>query len=123
MCFTIRSVDSDFIIYEDVIGMYAVTSQTAEHITEVIFDILLRCNLEIKYCRGQGYDGASSMSGHLSGVSARIQNICPKAFYIHCTAHSLDLALQDLTRKSSSISAALNMTKETVNFIKESPKR
>ena len=96
LCFTIRSVDSDFIIHEDVIGMYAVASQTAENITEVIFDILIRCNLDIKYCRGQGYDEASSMSGNMSGVSARIKSVCPKAFDVHLLFRLLLILLETI---------------------------
>ncbi|CAF4989653.1 unnamed protein product [Rotaria sp. Silwood1] len=75
LCFTIRSVDNDFIIYEDVLGMYMIISQSAADITEVILDIICRCNLNIKDCRGQGYDGAPSMAGHISGVAARIQRL------------------------------------------------
>ncbi|CAF5016717.1 unnamed protein product [Rotaria magnacalcarata] len=110
-------------MHEDVLGMYGVTSQSAEHITNIILDILIRCNLDIKYCRGQGYDGAATMAGHASGVSTRITSLCKKAFYTHCNAHSLDLALQDLTRTSLSVSIALNMTNDIVNFMRESPKR
>ncbi|CAF1474490.1 unnamed protein product [Rotaria sordida] len=123
LCFTIRSVDNDFIIYEDVLGMYMITSQSAADITKVILDIICRCNLDIKDCRGQGYDGAPSMAGHISGVAARIQRLCSKAFFVHCNAHSLDLTLQDLTSTSSSISTALNITNDIINFIKDSPKR
>ncbi|CAF2781386.1 unnamed protein product [Rotaria sp. Silwood2] len=108
MCFTIRSVDDQFIVHEDVIGLYQLNSQHAEHITQVILDILIRCDLDIKFYRGQGYDGAATMSGHLSGVSARIKNLNPKAYFVHCNAHSLDLALQDLTCESPSISKRLH---------------
>ncbi|CAM4849388.1 unnamed protein product, partial [Rotaria magnacalcarata] len=107
----------------DVIGLYQLNSQYAEHITQVILDILIRCDLDIKFCRGQGYDGAATMSGHLSGVSARIKSLNPKAYFVHCNAHSLDLALQDLTCESPSVASALNITKDIVNFMKKSPKR
>ncbi|CAF3101494.1 unnamed protein product, partial [Rotaria sp. Silwood2] len=123
LCFTIRSVDKDFIVHEDVLGLYAITSETAEHITGVILDILIRCTLNLKYCRGQAYDGAPATAGHISGVSTRIKSLCSKAFFVHCNAHSLDLVLQDLSRGSFAISDALDMTKDIVNFIKESPKR
>ena len=103
--------------------MYIITSQSAAHITEVILDILARCNLDIKDCRGQGYDGAASMAGHLSGVAARIQILCKKTFFVHCNAHSLDLALQDLTCTSPGVSISLNMTNEIISFMKDSPKR
>ncbi|CAF4743604.1 unnamed protein product, partial [Rotaria sp. Silwood2] len=86
--------------------MYMIASKSAADITEVILDIICRCNLDIKDCRGQGYDGAPSMAGHISGVAVRIQSLCRKAFFVHCNAHSLDLALQDLTSTSSSISTA-----------------
>lgn len=41
----------------------------------------------------QGYDGASVMSGHCSGVQAQILKVAPQA--IHCNAHYLNLALVD----------------------------
>ncbi|CAF2996585.1 unnamed protein product [Rotaria sp. Silwood2] len=123
LCFTIKSVDNEFIIYEDVLGMYMIALQSAADITEVILDILYRCNLDIKDCRGKGYDSAPSMAGHLSGVAARIQSLCSKAFFVQCNAHSLDLALQDLTCTSSSVSTVLNITNDIINFMKDSPKR
>jgi len=44
--------------------------------------------------RGQGYDGASTMSGHVSGVQARITSKLPKAkFFVHCRSHCLNLAI------------------------------
>jgi hypothetical protein len=42
---------------------------------------------------GQGYAGASAMSGKHSGVSARIKNSARVAFYVHSNAHCLNLVL------------------------------
>lgn len=47
------------------------------------------------YLRGQGYDGAASMSGCFNGVKAHILEKCPLAFYVHCTSHSLNLAVSN----------------------------
>lgn len=41
----------------------------------------------------QGYDGASNMSGHIKGVQTIIRNKYPKALYVHCVAHTLNLAV------------------------------
>lgn len=38
---------------------------------------------------GQGYDGASNMSGRFKGTQKIVRETCPKALYIHCAAHSL----------------------------------
>lgn len=42
---------------------------------------------------GQGYDGAANMSGQFKGVKSIIQTKYPKALYVHCVAHSLNLAV------------------------------
>lgn len=42
---------------------------------------------------GQGYDGAANMSGQIKGVKSVIQTKYPKALYVHCVAHSLNLAV------------------------------
>ena len=43
--------------------------------------------------RGQGYDGAANMAGKFSGVRTRIQTENPEAYYVHCYAHCLNLAV------------------------------
>jgi hypothetical protein len=43
--------------------------------------------------RGQGYDGAANMVGKFSGVRTRIQTEIPEAYYVHCYAHCLNLAV------------------------------
>ncbi|XP_059453923.1 uncharacterized protein LOC132184317 [Corylus avellana] len=40
-----------------------------------------------------GYDGASNMRGGWNGLQALVSNDCPYAYYIHCFAHRLQLAL------------------------------
>jgi len=46
--------------------------------------------LDIALCRGQAYDGASSMSDAVSGVQRRIKLDAPNASYVHCYAHKLN---------------------------------
>ena len=46
----------------------------------------------------QGFDGASVMSRHCSGVQQRIKAVAPMAVYIHCYAHCLNLVLVDSTK-------------------------
>ena len=41
----------------------------------------------------QTYDGASVMSSELNGVQARIKEDVPKAMFLHCYAHKLNLVL------------------------------
>ena len=45
--------------------------------------------------RGQGYDGATAMSGRVNGTQAYIREIIPTALYVHCATHSLNLAVSN----------------------------
>ena len=49
---------------------------------------MIRCMLPLEKCRGQAYDGASNMSGHIRGVAARVKQDQKAALYVHCLAHS-----------------------------------
>ena len=111
--------------HEDFVGMYETGSTTAEILTLLIKDALSRFGLDLRNCRGQAYDGASNMSGRLSGVQARISAQYPKAIYmyVHCFCHSLNLAVQDSSRHIQLVRNTLNVTQELSNLIHFSAKR
>ena len=58
---------------------------------------------------GQGYDGASTMSGKEKGVQAIVKESYPLAVYVHCSAHILNLVLVK--------SCAIPEIHSTFNFI------
>ena len=121
---SIRWVDDDtYDIHEDLIGLVEVSDTSAETLTKIIRDVLIRCGLDLKNCRGQAYDGAANMSGAISGVATRIRNEVPAALQIHCAAHILQLCLQDISSNAITIREALNFCTELYQLIKLSPKR
>ncbi|XP_074346981.1 uncharacterized protein LOC141685794, partial [Apium graveolens] len=54
-------------------------------------------DLNIDDVRGQGYDNGSNMKGKHQGVQKRLLAINPRALYMPCSCHSLNLALSDMT--------------------------
>ena len=56
--------------------------------------------------RGQGYDGAANMSGETSGLQARVKAVSPRAAYVHCASHCLNLVIMT----SSKLQPIRNMT-------------
>ncbi|XP_016165282.1 zinc finger MYM-type protein 1-like [Arachis ipaensis] len=58
-----------------------------------ISSVLSRHNLDVQNLREKGYDGASNMRGEWNGLQALFLKDCPFAYYIHCLAHRLQLAL------------------------------
>ena len=103
--------------------MYQTESISANSLVAVIKDVLLRLNLKLENCRGQCYDGASNMKGHISGVSTQLLQDEPRAIYTHCYGHSLNLACQDTIRSVRVVKDALDTTFELSKLLKYSSKR
>ena len=94
MCITIRTCNEKLEDEEVVFRLYLLPRCDSETITSAILDVLLRSSISIQDCC-QCNDGTEAMSGQLTGVTARILQLQPKAIYTHCQMHSLNLAIQD----------------------------
>lgn len=86
---------SNLNITESFLGFVKVTDQTAAGMTDLILNSLKNLGLNLKKYRGQGYDGASTMSGVYSGVQKWIKDIEPTTMYTHCFAHKVNLIIND----------------------------
>ncbi|KAK4478831.1 hypothetical protein RD792_014332 [Penstemon davidsonii] len=71
----------------------------------------------------KGYDGASNMRGEWNGLQALFLNECSSAYYIHCFAHRLQLALVAAAREVHPIHNFLTKLTFIVNLVSASPKR
>ncbi len=118
----LRFVDDHCEIREEFIGFVKLKRVRAIDITEAIINSIENLGLSLCNLRGQGYDGASTMSGERGGVQAKILEKQPKALYTHCAGHSLNLAIL----KSCSIPSIRNCIDEIKAFtwwVKVSHKR
>ena len=70
----------------------------AEALATYILDTIRQHGLDPSKIISQGYDGASVMSGHCTGVQQRVKQVAPQALYVHCYAHCLNLVLVDTTK-------------------------
>ena len=66
---------------------------SAVAVSTKITDTIKFLGLDLANLRGQGYDGASNMSGRNAGAAKLINNLCPLAIYVHCFAHRLNLCV------------------------------
>ena len=71
---------------------------------------------------GQGYDGAANMAGAVNGCAAVICRTYPKALYLHCSAHALNLCVVAAS-KSILVTSMWALLKEISLFFSSSPKR
>ena len=113
---SVRWVDTNYTVYEDLIALAEVEQTDAATLSKVLKDVLVSSILQLSKCRGQAYDGASNMSGYLNGLATHIQGEVPQAHYVHCLAHSLNLCLQDCGCNCRTIRESLALTTELEKF-------
>lgn len=121
ICF--RTVSHNVEISETFLGFYETKKTDSETLYTIITDVLERFELKLNACRGQCFDGAYAMSGHLSGLQKRIIDHESRAIYVHCSAHSLNLVVQDAMQDIRAVADFLYTMRELINFIRGSPKR
>ncbi|GBL87852.1 repressor of the inhibitor of the protein kinase, partial [Araneus ventricosus] len=81
MSFCLRYFDQEQMkICEHFLCFVPLTSTTSQSISQAILKTLKVLGLDVKYLRGQGYDGARAMSRELKGTQARLSNINLKPF-------------------------------------------
>ena len=92
-----------------------------------LFDELLSAlksfDLNIDDLRGQGYDNGSNMKGKHQGVQKRILDINPKALYMSCACHSLNLTLCDAANSCVRAISFFGVVQRIYTLFSSSPKR
>ncbi|CAG2255405.1 unnamed protein product [Mytilus edulis] len=95
----------------------------AEHIANAIVNNLEKWGLPLQKLRGQGYDGASVMSGHVSGVQQCIREPSPDAPFVHCKSHNLNLVVTQSCKDVRQIRNLMSSVGQMTWFLCASHKR
>uniref|UniRef100_A0A3B1J2K6 DUF4371 domain-containing protein n=1 Tax=Astyanax mexicanus TaxID=7994 RepID=A0A3B1J2K6_ASTMX len=124
---TVRKDEADNAIAVDInesfLGFQNISDQTAQGLETKITELIQSKGLPLHKCRGQGYDGASTMSGIYSGVQKRILDKEPNAVYVHCAAHNLNLVLNDACQHITEIKEYYDILQRLYVFFSQSIKR
>ena len=94
----------------------------AVSIANTILNSFAKLGVDFEKLVGQGYDGCSTMAGKVGGVQAKITATYPKAAFVHCASHKLNLVVNYLN-KVSEITNSVGTIKAILRFFRESPKR
>jgi hypothetical protein len=87
-------------VKESFITFLKVDDTTGRGLLQTLLDELQRLGLSMANIRGQGYDNGANMRGRISGVQARLLEQNPRAFFVPCACHSLNLVLCDMAKSS-----------------------
>ncbi|KAB2617242.1 zinc finger MYM-type protein 1-like [Pyrus ussuriensis x Pyrus communis] len=99
------------------LGVQHVSSTTSSSLEEAIERLFATTNLSMSKLRGQGYNGASNMKGELNGLKTKNLNKYPQAFYIHCFAHQLQLALVFVAKDNEDVANFFINASSLVNLV------
>ena len=118
MQLSLRYVDSDCVIREEFFGfLHCDLGSSGKALAETVLGGLSDLGLDTRNCRGQGYDRAAVVSGHINGLSARICKINSKAIYTQCLNHHLTLVI-DASCNIQCVRNVFDQIKEISYFLK-----
>ncbi|GMY39380.1 TTF-type domain-containing protein [Fagus crenata] len=123
MAIVLRFVNRDGFVQERFFDVVSVDETSAKTLKKGICNVLTRHNLQVENMRGQGYDGASNMRGAWNGLQALFLKDCPYAYYVHCFAHQLQLALVAAAKDVPDVWKFFSKLNSIVNLVGVSPKR
>ncbi|KAL6292914.1 hypothetical protein ACE6H2_001056 [Prunus campanulata] len=123
MAIVLRFVDKDGFVRERFFEIVRVEDTSSLTLKKEISRVLMNFGLQIDKMRGQGYDGASNMRGAWNGLQALFLRDCPYAYYVHCFARRLQLALVATSKDVAPIWIFFSTLNSIINLITASPKR
>ena len=83
------------VVKETFFGYLRISDNTGKGLLDAFLEKATELQLELFDCRGQSYDNGANMKGKHSGVQARMLDINPKAVYVPCAKHTLNLVVVD----------------------------
>ncbi|XP_019438936.1 PREDICTED: zinc finger MYM-type protein 1-like [Lupinus angustifolius] len=123
MAIVLRFVDKNGYIQERFFDILHGKDPTSITLKKAICGVLSQHNLDVSNIRGQGYDGVSNMRGEWNGLHALFLKDCSHAYYVHCFAHRLQLALVAASREVIVVHEFFSKLTFIVNIMCSSSKR
>ncbi|KAM3739955.1 hypothetical protein ACB098_08G062500 [Castanea mollissima] len=117
MIIILRFVDKNGFIKERFFHVVHVRDTIALTLKKEICAVFSRYNLHIENIQGQGYDGTSNMRGEWNGLQALFLKECPYAYYVHCMAHKLQLALVTSSREVKVVHQFFDYLTNIINIV------
>ncbi|XP_052111539.1 uncharacterized protein LOC127742852 [Arachis duranensis] len=117
MSVCLRYVNKEGQVREHFLDLVHVSNTNALSLKLALESLLETYNLSLSRVRDQGYDGASNMQGEFNGLKTLILKENAYAFYVHCFAHQLQLALVTVIRKQVEIALLFNLLTNLCNIV------
>jgi len=101
---------------ERLIDIFTTGDTSGENLAEKITAILDKKKVSMSWLVSQSYDGAGNVRGKYSGLKTLILAEAPRAMYIWCSAHRLNLVVEAVLKCCPDICNVLGIMQELYNF-------
>ncbi|XP_021539361.1 zinc finger MYM-type protein 1 [Neomonachus schauinslandi] len=105
------------LIKERFLGFIDTEEMTGTNLHRIIKTYLQQIGVDLKKICGQAYDSTTNLRGKFSKIAAEFKKEEPRALYIHCYAHFLDLAVIRFCKEVKELRSALNTLNSLFNTI------
>ena len=99
MSIVLHYIDKNGRVIERFLGLVHVLDTSAISLKLALESLFSKHSLSLSWVCGQGYDGANNMQVGFNGLKSLILKENNFAFYVHCFAHQLQLALMIVANK------------------------
>ncbi|XP_036112772.1 zinc finger MYM-type protein 1 isoform X1 [Molossus molossus] len=112
-----QKISEAILIKERFLGFIDVEEMTGTNLHSTITTYLQQIGVDLNKIRGQAYDSTTNLRGKFNKSAAEFKKEEPRALYIHCYAHFLDLAVIRFCREVKELRSALNTLSSLFNTI------
>ncbi|XP_025207424.1 uncharacterized protein LOC112603181 [Melanaphis sacchari] len=118
----LRYVDDNG-IHESLIAVVNCSDSTGKGMHDLLQNVLLLNDLNVKNCIANTTDGAANMQGEYNGFSAWLNESSPNQVHVWCYSHVLNLVLSDASKSPLAAASLFNLCNSLAVFFKDSHKR
>lgn len=101
---------------ERLIDIFTTGDTSGQVLSERILCILQEKHVSLQWLIGQSYDGAGNVRGKYTGLKTLVLEKAPKAMYVWCSAHRLNLVVEAVLKCCPDICNALGVLQELYVF-------
>lgn len=118
VCFQLQSVIKEYFL-----GYIDVEQITDLKLPNVVLDKLKELGIPFENFRGQAYDNGTNMKGKRQGVQARLLQLNPRALFVPCGAHTMNLVIADAAKCSQDATGYFGYLQKLFSFFSGATQR
>ncbi|XP_077609209.1 zinc finger MYM-type protein 1 isoform X1 [Crocuta crocuta] len=112
-----QKMSKAILIKERFLGFIDVEEMTGTNLHRTIITYLQQIGVDLSKICGQAYDSTINLRGKFNKIAAEFKKEEPRALYVHCYAHFLDLAVIRFCKEVKELRITLNTLSSLFNTI------